>query len=267
VELQTSQDEVITTFIETQGDSSDRKCFLPETRFRRVDGGMVPVEQLRQGERLDGPLGEAIVDDIVVQREERRGIVSIRLHSVIVIVTQDHRMCLPGGVFRAAQDLATGDILTTTEGEQPILDILSSTEELAVFAVVFRNDRPVYFAMPVQASVQVAAFGHNVRIDEDFYMHFKFKGAVCEETDRRFSAERWVQEHSDALSQHFDVLFLASDPYSMWVPRDSADEFYKQIKELLKERGPRGSRIRRSRPLPLSPVRPEGIQTPPPLTP
>jgi len=274
--MPTTRGRVITTFTESQSHSSEPRCFLSETCFLRTDGTMVDVRHLQVADQLQGPAGEVIVDSLFPLRKELRSIVNIKVLQGSFTVTDDHRMCLPDGIFRAARELHENDVVSTTEGEQPIVDIRTSTASVPVFAICFFEDRAVFMGMSMERDkpkeregAWVAAFGTEYHMDENQYMHFKFKGAICKGTESRFSAENCLEQLGRGATHFakFGLRFMATDPYSVWVPRECADGFYEQVKQLLKSHAPSGSRIRKHHAHSSSPTPPDGIETPPPLTP
>lgn len=243
--LHSPECSVAAVFAETDYALSVPQCFLPQTCFLKASSSFAQVENLCVGEILYGPRGAVSVEGVKKLDSCLRRIVILEFRtarcSFRVAVNDDHRMRLPHNVYCSAQDLTRNRSLCTTEGDLPIQSIEHVYADTPVYAITLVGDRSVFMSMPsVENTAMVAAFGapHQLQVG---WVEFRFKGAICNGWNAgRGSAEAWVM----GIRQLRDlpIQFLASAPYSVFVRREHADNFYELTKTLL----PKHARLRRS---------------------
>mmetsp|Transcript_122047 Transcript_122047/g.222006 ORF Transcript_122047/g.222006 Transcript_122047/m.222006 type:complete len:358 (-) Transcript_122047:240-1313(-) len=255
------------------------KCFVPETQFLRVDGSQASVRAICRGDKLQGPMGVAVVDH--VQHHASHGPIvglDIRLladfdnihvcatrGSMHLKVTYDHRMTLENFDYRRAGDLQQGDLIFTSQGEGEVTKVEYLDGLSPVFEVAFQGDRPAFMALTSTSDSMAVAFGSDQSLpySPEEFVEFRFKGRICASMGL---AEEWLQEKLLGRCNEFRLKFWFTRKFAVWVPLESADEFWETVKQLL----PKGSKLYR-RPVELVELSPsidlDAISTPPPLTP
>lgn len=151
----------------------------------------------------------------------------------------------------------------------PVSAIDVSSENTAIFEVMFVADRPVFMKFQHMSPRMVAAFGakQSVPYSPAEMVEFRFKGPICSTMGL---AESWLSQAGfDGKFSEFRLKYWATRKFAVWVPKECADEFWHEVTELLKTHAPRGSKLYR-RPVDLTDLRSgdlSGIITPPELTP
>lgn len=237
---------VVVVFAETEG-GDEHQCFLPGTGFRKLDGTAMMIDNVKEGDTVEGPGGEVTVEEVREIAAALRMLIDIDVMVQPgllqrISVTDDHRMRLQRGVYRAASKLCTSDLLSTFMGDFPVFGLSCRPEVTSVFEVKFGGDRSVFMTFG-PAHALVATFGAPHVMND--YVEFKLKGAI---------SSRNVAEPEDTchnrfreLLPKFDLQFLDTAPYSVWVRRSCANDFFEAVKQLKNEM-PRGSRLRRHDP-------------------
>eukprot|EP00930_Biecheleria_cincta_P048623 TRINITY_DN33906_c0_g1_i1.p1 TRINITY_DN33906_c0_g1~~TRINITY_DN33906_c0_g1_i1.p1 ORF type:complete len:590 (+),score=96.11 TRINITY_DN33906_c0_g1_i1:54-1823(+) len=228
------QEGIRRVFVETEGGPTSPKHFLQRTQFLRQDGSLVDVSDLHVNEKLQGPLGEVIVSSVTCLPESQRATVNVEFAHGNFIVTDDYRFCLGNGSYRCARDLQQKDLVITTEGARFVAATRSSTESICVVEVCFRAESPVFVSVPLaSAGVRFADFGLICPQDEDQYMQFKIKGSSCRAGAGAlsFSAATCLQRYQNHFVD-FDMRFLPTVPYAVWVLRERANDFFQAVKAL-----------------------------------